>query len=1137
MELDRYAELLEALRRFRKRFADSIRSRIQGDSLLTRRAQSIHRGEGVGEAFSTWLDRFARRAAINFILKVLFLRVLEDQQLLRIQRIRGADSERMWDKLGPNLGPATYLEFCFRDAAYALPDLFEKTTVDLIPPDDQAVRDFLNLWREPDPDRPGWLRFDFRGEGFNTRFIGDVYQHIDEEAREYYALLQTPDFISQFLLQHTLLKRFQEKDFEEVTLIDPTSGSGHLLLDAFKIWRERYAERYPDWTREKIFRTIVERHLFGADINEYACALARFRLLIEGCNWSGLCDISPFRDLRFHIVCCDSLIPYEKLLGMDERMGSQLEEVFGAEATRTRAVALFSRRYDVAVGNPPYISPKDSRKRELYREWYVSAYGKYGLAAPFVERFLGLVTRGGQVGLINSNAFARRQYGSKLIEEVLPHYDLEAVIDLSGAYIPGHGTPTLILFGRNQPSASSTVIVVSNLKGEPGIPADPAQGKVWQSVVRGFSAGAGYTDEYVDVAHRLREALARHPWQFGDTKSRLYDRIKHSTATDLDDCAESIGITLFTLTDDVYVSSPDFARRCRFSRDHLRQMVIGEALRDWTMDEVPMALFPYEEDFRPFDIDCHSTEKAYLESYREVLANTYLFGGKTKVEGGYQWFEYGRLTASKYLTPGAIALPEIGTHNHAFLSNESGRLFKHSAQVIKLQSPADSSHYMLLTSMMNTSTVCFCLKQVCFNKGAGDDPVRDRYVYAGNYVGLTPIPRDHVATTPNRSRMLALAEAMIGSSQQLPSLAMQRLFEKKDEAYHTWNVSLKGHVAPHPGLPAPFSTAHELRDARDKAVELRREIRQRMIFLQEEMDWLAYAMYGLLGKVPLAEDYLTLEEVRSARLELGQRAFEEAGRGYKGDWPKSWHKGARGYLPGPAAEPPALCASLQRLIRDRVDIIASNADIALLEDPLYKRRWVPPNCDQELQRALELWLREMAEYVLEQAGRPLSLREWTHGLSQEPRILAAAEVYTGTPMFDLGEALTKVLRVEAVPDRPEDYLKPTGLDKLRVGRRDFKADDFAHSAYWAVRGKLNIPRERYIEYREMGAAGNGTYYGWAGWGSVDRAKALAYLLEQAMDRDLTDAIPRLRESLRDLLPALRKQLEEWQYAEFEALAR
>ena len=42
----------------------------------------------------------------------------------------------------------------------------------------------------------------------------------------------------------------------------------------------------------------------------------------------------------------------------------------------------------------------------------------------------------------------KREFGKKLIEEFFAQkVDLTHVIDTSGAYIPGHGTPTVILFG------------------------------------------------------------------------------------------------------------------------------------------------------------------------------------------------------------------------------------------------------------------------------------------------------------------------------------------------------------------------------------------------------------------------------------------------------------------------------------------------------------------------------------------------------------------------------------------------------------------------------------------------------------------------------------------------------------------
>ena len=64
----------------------------------------------------------------------------------------------------------------------------------------------------------------------------------------------------------------------------------------------------------------------------------------------------------------------------------------------------------------------------------------------------------------------KREFGTKLIEDFLAHQDLRLVADTSGAYIPGHGTPTVIIVGRNQRPVGSTVRAVLGVRGEPGPP-------------------------------------------------------------------------------------------------------------------------------------------------------------------------------------------------------------------------------------------------------------------------------------------------------------------------------------------------------------------------------------------------------------------------------------------------------------------------------------------------------------------------------------------------------------------------------------------------------------------------------------------------------------------------------------------
>ena len=223
--------------------------------------------------------------------------------------------------------------------------------------------------------------------------------------------------------------------------MDPTCGSGHFEVDAFWMFVARYEaaagktrEQMAAAERTQIARDIIEKHLFGCDINPYATALTRFRLVLAACDYARPASLRDFRDLRFNIVTIDSLIPTRSSWPAGVQAGTTMRTPWVSPKLSSVPCQYLRRRYHVVVGNPPYIMAQDATNRELYRRALRSAYSKFGLSAPFTERFLDLAMDGGRVGLINSNAFARRQFGSKLIEDVLPKYDLQAVIDLSGAY-------------------------------------------------------------------------------------------------------------------------------------------------------------------------------------------------------------------------------------------------------------------------------------------------------------------------------------------------------------------------------------------------------------------------------------------------------------------------------------------------------------------------------------------------------------------------------------------------------------------------------------------------------------------------------------------------------------------------------
>ena len=93
-----------------------------------------------------------------------------------------------------------------------------------------------------------------------------------------------------------------------------------------------------------------------------------------------------------------------------------------------------------------------------------------------------------------------------------------------------------------------------------------------------------------------------------------------------------------------------------------------------------------------------------------------MFGGKTKVESGLSWYEYGRLTYTKLRTHLSIAYGEISTHNH-FVLDRGGNVFNRTAPVIKLTADSTEDDHIALLGVLNSSTACFYLRKVCYNKG------------------------------------------------------------------------------------------------------------------------------------------------------------------------------------------------------------------------------------------------------------------------------------------------------------------------------------------------------------------------------------------------------------------------------------
>ena len=620
--------LLADLVRMRAALEADLRDRCEDDQGLDGFLQEEHRqaveGERTALPYAVWRDDRLTQVAVAWILGCVFVRFLEDNRLVDPPRLSGPaerrgralDEHTLYFRTHPTESDRDYLLHVFRAVA-ALPVARQLFDAEHNPiwsleqpgrafraPSGDAAGRLLDLWRRIDPDSGG-LAHDFTDPAWDTRFLGDLYQDLSERARKQYALLQTPEFVEEFILDRTLTPAIEEFGFREVRLIDPACGSGHFLLEAFGRLDALWAQHEPGTNpRERATRVLDQ--VAGVDLNPFAAAIARFRLCVAALRASHVRRLADAPAFSLHVVAGDSLLhgPAPDLSGARQEYLDPERDPLGhvyraedAEALR----AILGRRYQVVVGNPPYITPKDKALNAGYRTRFGSCHRQYSLAVPFTERFFDLAQEpasgpaesAGFVGMITANSFMKREFGRKLIEDFIPRWDLTHVVDTSGAYVPGHGTPTVILCGRHRRPVDGHLRAVMGIRGEPAIPEEAAQGLVWSAIVEQIDH-PGSQGEFVSVSDLPRERFLKHPWSVGGGGvAELRELLEENASQELRDSISTIGRSTVVGEDDLWILGRATASRLRVE-EHLVSFVVGESLRDWGSVELPVAIYPYE---------------------------------------------------------------------------------------------------------------------------------------------------------------------------------------------------------------------------------------------------------------------------------------------------------------------------------------------------------------------------------------------------------------------------------------------------------------------------------------------------------------------------------------------------------------
>ena len=234
---------------------------------------------------------------------------------------------------------------------------------------------------------------------------------------------------------------------EEITLMDPACGSGHILVEAYDIFKEIYLER--GYRTRDIPRLIIEKNLYGLDIDDRAAQLAGFAVLMKArSDDSRILNDAPklnilalqssedinAADAANHLYEFDNgfdrsalielvgLFKLGKVAGslirIPEKLAHKLDSIrdiveraIDSSNMFVRPIAeslipiveqavLLGKKYDCVVANPPYMGGAyfDSQLKSFVNKDYKTANSD--LYGAFIQRNSELSMPNGFVGMI-----------------------------------------------------------------------------------------------------------------------------------------------------------------------------------------------------------------------------------------------------------------------------------------------------------------------------------------------------------------------------------------------------------------------------------------------------------------------------------------------------------------------------------------------------------------------------------------------------------------------------------------------------------------------------------------------------------------------------------------------------------------
>jgi SOS regulatory protein LexA len=205
--------------------------------------------------------------------------------------------------------------------------------------------------------------------------LGFIYQSIcpqtdRKEGGQYY----TPNKVVDFIIENVEVGVRKNKD---LIILDPACGSGQFLLRAYDILLAQYKEI--GLSEKEAHKKIIEKHLYGIDIDPVACALTKANLYLRD---------PEVAELSFNVYHSDFLKRDYSLIEPDP-----FQKIY--------------RQIDFVIGNPPWGAKLSNEQKKYFEKYY--EIGKVGLNtfSLFIERALDFLRDGGKLGFLIPEAYLK----------------------------------------------------------------------------------------------------------------------------------------------------------------------------------------------------------------------------------------------------------------------------------------------------------------------------------------------------------------------------------------------------------------------------------------------------------------------------------------------------------------------------------------------------------------------------------------------------------------------------------------------------------------------------------------------------------------------------------------------------------